>query len=135
MTATTTAMGKENEKNERREVMKRKIYVPLVVLLLLCFACTANMAMKPWSEQTPQDRLVWMLGIYNAQDKDYRSMAVMPNLTPAQKSVLQNKKKVLTQVYPLIDAYRITVNQGGTPDANTEQMILNLLNQLQSVGG
>ena len=115
--------------------MKRKVYVPLTILLLLCFACTANMAMKPWSEQTPKDRLVWMQGIYNAQDRDYRSMAAMPNLTAAQKAVLQNKKKIMTQVYPLIDAYRITVNQGGTPDQATEQTILNLLNQLQTVGG
>jgi hypothetical protein len=116
--------------------MKRKVYILAAVGILLCFAaCTANMAMKPWSEQTPKDRLVWMLGIYNAQDRDYRSMVAMPNLTAAQKSVLQNKKKVMTQVYPLIDAYRITVNQGGTPDQATEQTILNLLNQLQTVGG
>lgn len=115
--------------------MKRKVYVPLVFVLLFGLACTANMTMKPWSEQTTQDRLTWMLGIYNAQDRDYRAMAAMPNLTPAQKTVLQNKKKIMVQVYPLIDAYRITVNQGGTPDKNTEQTILNMLNQLTAVGG
>lgn len=115
--------------------MKRKLYIPIALMVLMAFACTANMTMKPWSEQTPQDRLTWMLGIYNAQDRDYRAMAAMSNLTPAQVSVLQNKKKIMTQVYPLIDAYRITVNQGGTPDKNTEQMILNLLNQLTTVGG
>ena len=107
----------------------------LILVAIGCLACTANMAMRPWSEQTPQDRLVWMLGIYNAQDRDYRSMAAMPNLTPAQKTVLQNKKKIMTQVYPLIDVYRKTVNGGGTPDQNTEQQILNLLNELASVGG
>jgi hypothetical protein len=115
--------------------MKRKVCVPLAILLLLCFACTANMAMKPWSEQTHKDRLVWMLGIYNAQDRDYRSMVAIPNLTEAQKAVLKNKKAIMVKVYPLIDAYRITVSQGGTPDQATEQTILNLLNQLQTVGG
>ena len=115
--------------------MKRKLYVPLVIILLLGMACAADMSMKPWSEQTTQDRLTWMLGIYNSQDRDYRSMAAMTNLTDAQKKVLQNKKKIMTQVYPMIDLYRKTVNSGGTPDQNTEQQILNLLNQLTTVGG
>lgn len=118
--------------------MKRKTRVAACCLLLtalLLAACTANMTMKPWSEQTHKDRLTWMMGVYNAQDRDYRAMAAMPNLTQAQKTVLQNKKKIMTQAYPLIDAYRLTVEGGGTPDQNTEQMILNLLNQLQSVGG
>jgi hypothetical protein len=106
-----------------------------VLLVILCFACTANMSLKPWSEQTPKDRLVWMLGIYNAQDRDYRAMAAMPNLSDAQKKVLQTKKAIMVQAYPLIDAYRATVEAGGTPSAQTEQMILNLLNQLTSVGG
>jgi hypothetical protein len=115
--------------------MRRKVYVPLAILILFTLACTANMTMKPWSEQTPKDRLVWMTGLYNAQDKDYRAMADLPNLTPAQKQVLQNKKKIMLQVYPLIDAYRITVESGGTPSQATEQTILNLLNQLVAVGG
>ena len=115
----------------------KRVWLVLAVVLTLSFlaSCTANMAMKPWSEQTPKDRLVWMLGIYNAQDRDYRSMAAMPNLTDAQKKVLQTKKAIMVQAYPLIDAYRITVEGGGTPSASTEQMILNLLNQLQTVGG
>ena len=115
--------------------MKRKVYIPIVLLVILCFACTANMTMKPWSEQTPKDRLVWMLGIYNAQDRDYRSMSAMPNLTPAQVKVLQTKKQIMVQVYPLIDTYRITVEAGGTPSAQTEQAILDLLNRLTTVGG
>ena len=116
--------------------MKRRISIPLAILVLVCLAaCTANMTMKPWSEQTPKDRLIWMLGIYNAQDRDYRSMAVMPNLTDAQKKVLVSKKAIMTQVYPMIDAYRVTVEGGGTPDVATEQAILSLLNQLMTVGG
>ena len=115
--------------------MKRKIYISVALLVILCFACAANMIMKPWSEQTPKDRLVWMQGIYNAQDRDYRARAVLPNLTPAQKTILQKKKAIMMQVYPLIDAYRLTVNQGGKPDQATEQTILNLLNQLTTVGG
>ena len=116
--------------------MKRNLsIVAALVLLLALLACTANMTMKPWSEQTPKDRLTWMLGIYNAQDRDYRAMTAMPNLTPAQKQVLQNKKAIMVKVYPLIDTYRTVVNQGGIPDQATEQSILNLLNQLTAVGG
>lgn len=115
--------------------MKRKVYIPLAIVLVMCFACTANLAMKPWSEQTTKDRLVWMMGVYNAQDRDYRAVAAMPNMTDAQRKVLQHKKEIMLRVYPLIDAYRITVEGGGTPDTQTEQMILNLLNQLQTVGG
>jgi hypothetical protein len=76
-----------------------------------------------------------MLGIYNAQDRDYRSMSAMTNLTDAQKKVLQTKKAVMVQVYPMINAYRITVEAGGIPDAKTEQTILDLLNRLTTVGG
>lgn len=115
--------------------MKRKLYISVAIMILLCFACTANMTMKPWSEQTPKDRLTWMLGIYNAQDRDYRAMSAMSNLTDAQKKVLQSKKKIMVQVYPLIDVYRVTVEAGGTPSHDTEQTILNLLNQLTAVGG
>lgn len=114
--------------------MKRK-FVPLIILVIFALGCTANMTMKPWSEQTPKDRLVWMMGVYNAQDRDYRSMAGMTNLTVAQKNVLKTKKDIMLKVYPLIDAYRLTVEGGGIPDASTERMILNLLNQLTSVGG
>jgi hypothetical protein len=113
--------------------MKRKL--ALLAIVVFVIGCTANMTMKPWSEQTPQDRLVWMMGIYNSVDADYRSMASMTNLTDAQKKVLQAKKQIMTQVYPLIDSYRIMVNQGGTPDPTTEQAILTLLNQLVAVGG
>ena len=127
--------GITNKKGDKG--MRRKLSTAGLCILTAAFilSCTANMTMKPWSEQTPKDRLTWMMGIYNAQDRDYRSMAEMPNLTAAQKSVLQNKKAVMLKVYPLIDAYRITVNAGGTPDQATEQAILNLLNQLQTVGG
>lgn len=114
------------------------LYLALLGILIaswLISGCTANMALKPWSEQTPKDRLTWMISVYNAQDRDYRSMAAMPNLTPAQKTVLRNKKAIMTQVYPMIDVYRVTVEGGGVPNQQTEQAILNLLNQLQAVGG
>lgn len=117
--------------------MKRKIslLVVLVTVIAMCLACTANLTMKPWSEQTNKERLAWIVGIYNAQDRDYRAMAEMAILTQNQKDVLKKKKEIMLKVYPLIDAYRVTVESGGSPDVSTEQAILNLLNQLQSIGG
>ena len=123
---------------DRTRRMIAALVVTWITIAFICVmvpGCTANMSMKPWSEQTSKDRLVWMLGIYNAQDRDYRSMAALPSLTPAQVKVLKTKKEIMTQVYPLIDAYRVTVEAGGTPSAQTEQMILDLLNRLTTVGG
>lgn len=123
---------------DRTRRMIAALVVTWLTIAFICVmvpGCTANMAMKPWSEQSPKDRLVWMLGIYNAQDRDYRSMSAMTNLTDAQKKVLQTKKAVMVQVYPMINAYRITVEAGGIPDAKTEQTILDLLNRLTTVGG
>ena len=107
----------------------------LVCLIFVLGSCAADMTMKPWSEQTPKDRVTWMLGIYNAQDRDYRAVAKMPGISEAQKEVLRTKKAVMLKVYPLIDAYRRVVEGGGSPDATAEQVILDLLNQLQTVGG
>ena len=113
---------------------KLRIVVPLLVLLVLV-ACTMSLGVKPWAEQTSKERLTWIMGVYNSQDRDYRAMAQMTNLTDTQKSMMVKKKAVMTQLYPMIDAYRLTVESGGTPSKETEQTILNMLNQLQSLGG
>lgn len=113
--------------------VKRAIFCLLVVVFMV--GCTANLALKPWSEQTPKERLTWMLGIYNAQDRDYRAMAALPSLTEGQKKMMATKKAIMTQVYPLISLYGSVVEAGGIPSHETEQQILNMLNQLQMVGG
>lgn len=113
---------------------KLRIAVPFLALLLL-MACTMSLGVKPWAEQTSKERLTWIMGVYNSQDRDYRAMSQMTNLTPAQKSMMTKKKAIMVQLYPLIDAYRLTVEAGGTPSRETEQTILNMLNQLQSLGG
>lgn len=115
--------------------MNRKRLTIITVILCVAFlvSCATVNVNKPkqfW-DMTSKEKLAYMYQIYNSQYDDYKSMAAMPNLTEAQKTMLRTKKDVLTKVEPLISTYDGMV-QAGTPTKAQEQQIYDLLNQLQS---
>ena len=115
------------------------------VLLLLVFlvagcATTTNVNGKNFIDMTPKERAVFFQEFYNKQYDDAASMGALASqgkLTDGQVTVYRNKKAVLTQVKPLILAYRAIVDGGGIPNPNDERAILDLVNQLatMSAGG
>lgn len=113
--------------------MKTKSLVAVLVLLFvvgLMIGCTSNI--KPVDEMTPKEKATFFLSMYNKQYDDYQAMASRADLTEAQKEFLREKKKVLTEVYPLIKMYADYVDAGSVPSAETEAQIINYLNRLST---
>jgi hypothetical protein len=116
--------------------MNRKRIVALGILVLFIAGCASlSFNAKPWAKQTPKERANFMLGIYNAQYDDTMRMATDPTSTDAQKSIVVKKKAVLKKIRPLLSAYLLYVDQGMAPSADDEAMLLNLINQLATIGG
>ena len=115
--------------------MNRKRLTIITVILCVAFlvSCATVNVNKPkqfW-DMTSKEKLAYMYQIYNSQWDDYQSMAAMPNLTEAQKTMLRSRKDILTKVEPMISIYDGMV-QRGEPSKEQEQKIYDLLNQLQS---
>lgn len=90
----------------------------------------------------PKERATWMLSVYNSQFSDYMNTAgfvkqegkwvkvAEPELSEAQKKLMREKKKLLTDVHPAIKLYSGYAETGVIPDDELETMIVSKLNQL-----
>ena len=105
-------------------IARRISLIVLVLFLGLAVGCTMNHTV------TKKDQLLYMYKVYNAQYKDYLSMAEDPSkLTEEQKVMLRKKKPVLEQLGVLIPLYDSAIEVGKvTPEQ--EQQIYDLLNSL-----
>jgi len=114
-------------------IVRKSIYLIVVAFLLVSFGCMHKEgSLKPVSEMTPKEKATFFMSVYNSQAEDYKAMVAKPSLTNEQKQVLREKKKVLTQVYPLIKTYTSYVDAGAVPTPEVEASITNLINQLTS---
>jgi hypothetical protein len=105
----------------------------LVVLLVIpaVFIGCPGAGGRSFAEQSPKERATWMLGVYNAEYRDYMNVVARPDLSEEQKDLLKQKKQILTDLYPLIGLYSETVMTGAVvPDRGLEDQILALINQL-----
>ena len=98
-----------------------------------CITPSATDGPKRVTEMTPKEKGAWFLGIYNAQDKDYRNMVVRTDLTNDQKKILREKKKIMTEVYPIIKTYNIYIDSGAVPTKIVEDQIIDLINNLTAL--
>lgn len=109
----------------------------LMVIVFACLLLASCMhqpgTLKPIGDMTPKERATFFMGVYNAQAEDYKAMVAKPNLTEDQIKILHAKKKVLTEVYPLIKTHNVYVDNGAKPTAESEQAIMDLLNRLTSM--
>ncbi len=114
--------------------MRKNIFILFIAFLLLVpYGCMHKEgSLKPFSEMSPMEKATFFMSVYNSQAEDYKAMVAKPNLTNDQKQVLRNKKKLLSEVYPLIGAYTTYVDAGAMPDAATEAAIMEIINQLTS---
>lgn len=117
-------------------MLKRKL-LALLVMLLLVASCGAFQKVKElrFDEMSSEQKAVWMNDIYSSQYDDYKVMAIMPNLTESQKKMMRVKKKIFTEVWPLLKLYSKYVATGVIPAAELEAKIMKLLNRLISEGG
>lgn len=115
--------------------VRRSLYPVLVVLLLVaCGACTAMKEMgKTVAEMTPKQKAAWMMSSYSDQYDDYLAKVALPNLSNEEKQVLRAKKKVLTTIYPLIQAYDMAVASDRPPTEESTAEIMKLIADLASM--
>ena len=120
----------------------KRLYKPIVLFSILLFL-SAFMACATMS---PKKQLTMSYGIYNSQYTSYMTdtgyvlndsgeweKLNTPELTDDQKDLLRKKKKILTQMYPLLKVYDSMV-VGTTPYSDkTEQELLNLIDQLAAL--
>lgn len=109
---------------------RRIIYAGLAVVLLMAVVACATNGMKSFGDMSHKERAAFFMSVYNSQADDYKIMAANPALTEDQKKLLREKKKIMTQVYPLIGTYTAYVDAGTAPTPEVEQQILTLINQL-----
>jgi hypothetical protein len=115
----------------------------LAFILLLFQGCVGSDGAKPLSEMTSKEKVIVMYGTYNSQYNDY--MRVMgytkddigtwrqtsqPVLTASQLNILQKKKAILKQVYPLMSLYGSYVESGRVPSPQVEREVFQLLDSL-----
>jgi len=82
----------------------------------------------------PKEKATWGMSIYNAQYDDYKFQVARLDLDEAQKDVLREKKKVLTEVYPVLMLYNGYAESGVLPPMETEVLMINLLTRLLELG-
>lgn len=116
-----------------------------LVLIALAFVfCTIGCV----ESMTPKKQLTMMYGTYNSQYAQYMTdtgytmnengewkKTFFPAYTEDEKKILRKKKTILEQMYPLVKVYDSMV-VGLTPySSETEQELLNLIDQLVALGG
>lgn len=123
--------------------------VAVTLLFMSVVACQTNLSQpgksQSFEQMTHKQRSVYMLSIYNSQYADHRMQTGYtmdangvwvktsnPALTDEQRDILQMKKNILSNVYPLMKIYVGQVNGGLAPSRDAEQEIMKLLNQLLS---
>jgi len=119
-----------------RKTLQVLFFLVLAAFLVGCGTTTA--VVKPFSAMTAQEKSVYFMGFYKAQYQDAASMGAMAQagkLTPGQLEVYRAKRELLIKVKPMIELYDGVVAGGGIPGADQEQGILNILNQLGTLGG
>jgi len=119
---------------------RKSIFLICLVVMFFLSACSTMQTI-----QTPKEKAIWMFSIYNAQYSDYQTLTghvfdtekndwvkvSSPDLSEDQKKILNEKKKVLTEVYPLILLYDSYVSTNTVPSEEVEQKIIGLLNSIK----
>jgi hypothetical protein len=107
--------------------MKRKAVGIFVILaMVMLFGCTKNLYMTPVSEMTPKQKSLVAISVYNRMAESYRTRVALPDLSPAEKTVLRTEYATLVKAWPVIKAYDDFV-KGVTP--SIDAAIIEQLNQ------
>ena len=99
----------------------------IIAALLVMYGCATTQPL------TAKQRATVILGVYNAEYNDTMAIMSSPTSTPAQRAMGAKKKVILTQIWPLLKIYTSIVDGGGTPDQQTEDQLMKLINQLTTM--
>lgn len=107
-------------------MLKRNALIIFVLLFVACGLIDIN------KTPTQAQIVAGMYQVYNAQHKDYLSMAANPATTESQKVILRKKKPILDKLGTLIPVYDSAV-QTGTATPAQQEAILGLINSLEDL--
>jgi len=102
----------------------------IAILLSLMFVMSCAHGGKSFTEMTPVEKATWMLSVYNAQYADYQFQSARTDLDEERKEVLRTKKKILSEVYPMISVYSGYAGSGVIPAVDLENAIIVNLERL-----
>jgi len=124
----------------------KKLYGLMFLVIMFMLVSCGGMPKINFADLTPKQKLTAMYGTYNSQYAGYMvstgyaldeggnwTKITTPEMSDDQKNVLVQKRKVLTEVYPLIKLYDTAVNSGALIDPNNEAQIFALLDRLATL--
>ena len=82
------------------------------VVLFMIGCGTFSMHIKPVSEMTPLEKATTAMAVYNDMADSYKMRVALPDLSAAEKQVLQTEYDVLKKAWPIVDAYYKAVKEG-----------------------
>lgn len=114
--------------------MRKFKLTSVTILVIFLFGCAAlqsiGITVKPYSEMSPKEKMIFLYKSYNKQYDDYKVQVAKPNLTENEKVVLRTRKAVLVNVYPLIQAADLALIEGKPFDPVNEKLIIDYLRKL-----
>ena len=124
------------------ERIRRLVAMQFVLAVLFLFGLLVFQSCIGKQSSSPQNQLITMYDIYNAQYASYMTTTGYViedgqwikkktyNLSDEQKMILREKKKILVKVYPLIRVYDSLVGSGGKVPPDLQVRIMTLLDSL-----
>lgn len=109
-----------------------KRYSLLVVLVLVVVVGCSTIAgkdAKSWIDMTPKEKSIFLMDLYGKQYDSYVALWKKTPRTEADQKTLEQKYEWLHKVYPYIDAYAGYAEGGVIPPAETEALMLELVNE------
>lgn len=120
---------------------KNMIALGILMVFLLLFS-TLMLQGCGKDQAKPVNQLISMYDIYNVQYADHKyktgwekingtwEKTSSPTLTEEQKKILNTKRDILIEVYPLIQTYDVLVQSEGPVPPDLQLKIMNLLDKL-----
>ena len=111
--------------------MKRKVNFAVVLFILVVFVAGCSLlGLKTWNDLTPKQRTIFFMNTYLSTANNVDTILKDPASTQVAKTSALKDKATLTQVYPLIQAYKKYVDTGVMDVPVSEAAILSLIDQL-----
>jgi len=114
--------------------MRKFKFLAVLAMVTILFSCATlqnlGITVKPYSEMTPKEKMIFLYSTYNKQYNDYKVQVIRTNLTENEKIALRGRKDILTKVYPLIQAADLAIVEGKPFDPANEKLIIDYLRKV-----
>ena len=110
----------------------KRVIIPVMLLMALMIAgCTANVGLVPPEQMQPRELATYAMRVYNQQFDGYMQKAALPNLSDAEKKILQVQKKWLDGAWPVIRTFNYYVDNGQMASQELKQQLITYLNTVR----